>query len=236
MDKAMWLTYRAVLEVQGQFAASLPKDPEEIRAMLVNRMPTNAPDEAIPIDELVEQVATAVATDDQPDEDTLPGASTFPSDKKGLYYEGRCVRGHLKDCALQIAGFYKTAVPNFRAKFVNRVYVVTDKIYVGAKEVAGTQERFIQVMTRRGPRSSIKYIDWVESPTLEFTIRLLNDDVIKEEHLKAVFEYGGIHGMGGERSQGWGRYEMKALVLGESAEPGAIGDALASAEEAAAAS
>jgi hypothetical protein len=232
MDKAMWLTYRAVLKVNGPFAASLPKDPDEIRSMLENRMPAEKPEDGATIDELVETVSAAVATADQPDEDVLPGASTFPSDERGLYYEGRCVRGHLKDCALQIQGFFPS-VKNFRAKFVNRVYVVTDKIYVGAKEVAGTQERFIQVMTRRGPRSSIKYIDWVESPTLEFTIKLLNDDVITEEHLKAVFEYGGIHGMGGERSQGWGRYELKELVVGESAEPGAIGEALAAAEEAA---
>lgn len=231
MDKAMWLTYRAVLKVEGPFAASLPKDPVAIRSMLEHRMPARKPEGAVPIDELVEQVSAAVATADQPDEDSLPGASTFPSDETGLYYEGRCVRGHLKDCALQVAGFF-ASVKNFRAKFVNRVYVVTDKIYVGAKEVSGTQERFIQVMTRQGPRSSIKYIDWVESPTLEFTIRLLNDDVIKKEHLEAVFEYGGMHGMGGERSQGWGRYELKDLVEGESAEPGAIGEALA-AEEAA---
>ena len=218
MHKQMWLQYRVVLDVEGPFAASLPKDPDAIRSMLEHRMPTRNPEDAIPIDELTEQVAAAVATDDQPDEDILPGASTFPSDDKGLYYEGRCVRGHLKDCALQIAGFFDGpkeragVIKNFRAKFVNRVYCITDKIYVGATEVAGTQERFIQVMTRQGPRSSIKYIDWVESPTLEFTIKLLNDDVITEEHLKAVFEYGGTHGMGGERSQGWGRYTVRDMV------------------------
>ena len=210
MDKEMWLKYRVVLKVEGPFAASLPKDPEAIRSMLEHRMPAQKPDDAIPIDELAQQVATAVATADQPDEESLPGASTFPSDDKGLYYEGRCVRGHLKDCALQVQGFFP-AVKNFRAKFVNRVYVVTDKIYVGTKEVTDTEERFIQVMTRQGPRSSIKYIDWVESPTLEFTLRLLNDDVITEEHLRAVFEYGGTHGMGGERSQGWGRYTLEEL-------------------------
>lgn len=210
-DKQMWLQYRVVLDVEGPFAASLPKDRDAIRAMLEHRMPGRKPDGAVPIDELVDQVATAVATEDQPDEEQLPGASTFPSDEKGLYYEGRCVRGHLKDCALQIQGFFPS-VKNFRAKFVNRVYVMTDKIYLGVNEVAGTQERFIQVMTRQGPRSSIKYIDWVDSPTLEFTLRLLNDDVITEEHLKAVFEYGGIHGMGGERSQSWGRYTARDLV------------------------
>ena len=110
MDKEMWLNYRVALKVEGLFAASLPKDPDDIRKMLEHRMPTREPEDATPIDELVEQVAAAVATD-EPDETSLPGASTFPSDEKGLYYEGRCVRGHLKDCALQVAGFLLSSFP-----------------------------------------------------------------------------------------------------------------------------
>ena len=209
MDKPMWLRYNVVLQVAGPFAASLPRTPEEIKTMLENRMPAKAPPDYIPIDELAEEIVEAVSTDE---EAPKPGWATFCRDETGLYYEGRCVRGHIKDCALQVASFFQPATKNFRAKFVNRVYVITNKIYMDKNAVDGTQELFIQVMTRRGPRSSIKNVDYVNDPKLTFEMKVLNDGVITEEHLRAVFEYGGIHGMGQERSQGWGRYALVSIT------------------------
>jgi hypothetical protein len=42
---------------------------------------------------------------------------------------------------------------------------------------------------------------------------VLDDGIITEDILKAIFEYGSIHGLGQERSQGWGRYtyEIKEI-------------------------
>lgn len=222
--KEMFLHYDVVLQMEGQFGASIPKSREEILKMLEHRMPTNKPDDAVEIGELADQIAEAVEVEaggEQEaggEEDKLPGASTFLSDEEGLYYEGRCIRGHLKDCALQTVNFMYargTLVKNFRAKFVNHVYVLEQKIPLDRKVIAGSQQRFIQVMTRQGPRSSIKYVDWVDAPRLSFTLRVLNDDVILEDHIRKVFEYGGVHGMGAERSQGWGRYELVSLELRE---------------------
>ena len=78
-------------------------------------------------------------------------------------------------------------------------------------EPDGIQQRFIQVMTRQGPRSTIKYIDYVNDPELNFVVQVLDDGVITREHLELAFEYGGIHGMGAERSQGWGKYSLVSL-------------------------
>lgn len=47
------------------------------------------------IDELAEQVEVEVQVNVEVKRDY----ATFKSDEKGLYYEGRCVRAHLKDCA-----------------------------------------------------------------------------------------------------------------------------------------
>lgn len=212
--KPMWLYYQVTLQFDGPFASAIPKDPHEIRAMLEHRMPANPPAGATPIDELAEQVAQEVQADEVPQ----PGWSTFKQDENGLYYEGRCVRGHLKDVALQVASFMtetkagKTeVVKNFRSKFVNKTYVVTNKIPLGKKEPDGNEQRFIQVMTRQGPRSSFKFIDFVDSPRMTFVLKVLNDGVIREEHLRTIFEYGGTHGMGQERSQDWGRYALVDL-------------------------
>ena len=204
----MWRKYQVVLRFMGQFAAAIPKDPKEIRAMLENRMPKETPPGAVPIDELAIQVAEEVGAD----EEIQPGWATFKKNGAGLYYEGRCVRGHLKDAAQQLGNMMKGDLTAFKAKFANRVYVVEDVIPLGKKEPDGTEMRFIQVMTRQGPRSTYKYIDYVDRPDMSFTLKVLDDKVITEEHLRMVFEYGAVHGMGQERSQGWGRYELVTLV------------------------
>lgn len=205
----MWKRYEVELQMIGRFAASLPKRREEIQAMLENRMPSKPPENFTPIAELTEEVAEKVAAPAEGKEEAEElkfGWATFPQNDEGLYYEGRCIRGHLKDCANQIKDAIKPEVRALKAKVANKVYVMTDVIPLGAKEIAGTEQRFVQVMTRQGPRSTIKYVDYLEKPTLKFRLKVLDDGIITEEILTSIFEYGAIHGLGQERSQGWGRY------------------------------
>lgn len=202
----MWKKYEVELQMTGRFAASLPKTKGEIEAMLQNRMPANPPADFIPVDELATEVAALSAESEEEGEDLQYGWATFPRNEEGLYYEGRCVRGHLKDCAGQVKDILVPPVKALKAKVANKVYVMTDVIPLGAKEPVGTEQRFIQVMTRLGPRSTIKYIDYLEKPTLKFQLNVLADGVITLAILTAIFEYGCVHGIGQERSQGWGRY------------------------------
>jgi hypothetical protein len=217
---AMWLKYNVELRMAGRFAASLPKTREEIERMLENRMPAHPPADYIPVAELVDQVAEEVGAPaaTEQEEEFKFGWATFPRNADGLYYEGRCIRGHLKDCATQVKGWIVPEVKALKAKVANKVYVVTDVIPLMSavyepvtklqfKEIAGTEQRFIQVMTMHGPRSTIKYVDYVEKPVLRFDLKVLNDGVITEPILRALFDYGSIHGLGQERSQGWGRYD-----------------------------
>ena len=199
----MWKKYEVELNMTGRFAASLPRTKEEIQKMLENRMPLHPPEDFIPIEELVDVVAEKVA--ETPEEKEFKyGWATFPSNNEGLYYEGRCIRGHIKDCAYQIKDVLD--IKALKPKVANKVYVMTDIIPLGATEPTGTEQRFVQVMTRMGPRSTIKFIDYLEKPTLKFQLNVLNDGIITTEILQAIFEYGSVHGLGQERSQGWGRY------------------------------
>ncbi|MBA7630693.1 hypothetical protein ES703_38217 [subsurface metagenome] len=213
--KGMWLRYQVELQMTGRFAASLPRTREEITAMLEQRMPVNPPEDYTPIEELADEVAAKVTPleGDEDHEEVKFGWATFPKDDTGLYYEGRCVRGHLKDCATQVRGFLEPEVKALKAKVANKVYVVTDVIPLGAKEPAGTEARYVQVMTRMGPRSTIKYVEYLEKPSLTFELKVFNDGVITPEILNTIFEYGSIHGMGQERSQGWGRYTFNITEL-----------------------
>jgi len=217
--KQMWRKYDVELTMTGHFAASLPKTKEEIELMLKNRMPKKPPVNFVPIPELADVVVSKIGIPvDKDTEEVQFGYATFCRDKSGLYYEGRCIRGHLKDCATQV----KSLIPSgkepkdgeedkgmtaLKAKVANKVYVMTDVIYLGRTEVDGTEERFIQIMTIHGPRSTIKYIDYLIKPSLKFRLNVLNDGVITDDILTTMFDYGSVHGLGQERSQGWGRYE-----------------------------
>jgi hypothetical protein len=209
--EAMWTVYRVEMKMTGRFAASLPKTREEIEQMLEHRMPTVPPPDFVPIDDLANQVAEKVGASEGEEEEAKFGWATFPRNDDGLYYEGRCIRGHLKDCATQVSGLFEPKMSAFKAKVANKVYVMTDVIPLTSslgffKEPTGTEQRFVQVMTRQGPRSTIKYVDYLEKPTLSFELKTLNDGVITEGMLRVIFDYGSIHGLGQERSQGWGRY------------------------------
>ncbi|KKK80710.1 hypothetical protein LCGC14_2820770 [marine sediment metagenome] len=209
-NKGMWVRYDVELRMTDRFAASLPKTKEEIAAMLEHRMPATPPEDYTPVENLAEEAAAKVGAGEAEgeEEEVKFGWATFARNDDGLYYEGRCIRGHLKDCATQVKDLLQPPVKALKAKVANKVYVTTDVIPLGVKEVAGTETRYVQVMTRLGPRSTIKYVDYVEKPTLRFELKVLNDGVITLAILEAIFEYGTIHGLGQERSQGWGRYEF----------------------------
>ena len=217
----MWKKYEVELQMTGYFAASLPQTREDIEKMLENRMPAKPPEDFVPLDQLVDEVAEKVGAGEEgkgEEEELKYGWATFPRDDNGLYYEGRCVRGHIKDCANQVKDAIKPEVKALKAKVANKVYVMTDVIPLivdGApvKEIAGTVQRFVQVMTMRGPRSTIKFVDYLQKPALTFCLNVLDDGIITDDILNAIFEYGSVHGMGQERSQGWGRYTFTSRKL-----------------------
>ena len=225
----MWHRYKISIEIDGQFGASIPHTEDEIKKMLLYRMPENKPGsgewDASDLDEVAKKIATdrnAELEADEPEEGWLPGWAGFLRDENGgIVYEGRCIRGHLKDSAFGIKDMDGVkGTKNFRAKFVQRVYIERNKndhIHLhdanGERIIEPTdrQQRFIQVMTRQGPRSTIKYVDYVLDPRMTFVVKLLDDGVITNKHLGMVLEYGGTHGIGAERSQGWGTYTVTEI-------------------------
>lgn len=201
----MWRRYEVELKFTSPFASSTPKNPKDIEAMLEAKMPSKPPPDATPIDELAEQVEEEVGAT----EEVERGYATFKRDDNGLYYEARCVRAHIKDCANILQNTLE--VKALKSKVANRVYVEPDKIYLGKKEPDGSETRIVHAMTMKGPRSSLKVIDFINDARLKFRLVVLDDKVIDIDILKAIFQYGGTHGMGQERSQDWGKYELVKL-------------------------
>lgn len=246
--KPVWQWYRIGLQFTGRFAASLPKDPQEIRAMLTHRMPEEAPPQAFAafqqqqanrvsqIDALVAQVVEEVGVGEDGDTEPEFATATFKHNGLGIFYEPRTIRGHFKDCAQQLGPFFNPVLAAFKAKVANHIYVgdldgdTRDNapIYLWRQneritKVDGTETRYIQAMTRQGPRSTVKFIEYVEAPMIEFTLKALNDGVIRMDHIQTLLEYGGTHGMGQERSQQWGQYEVTMFKLLSAPPPGKPG-------------
>lgn len=207
---SMWEEYKVEVKFTSRFANSAPQNPKDILAMLEARAATDAHvrkmreegEEIIPIEQLAEELGIAADAT----EDVERGHAVFLRDEHGLYYEARCVRAHIKDCANQLQGFMNTKA--LKAKLANRVYVVPERLYLGRDESDGSELRIIHAMTPKGPRSSLKTIDYLEGANFSCILRVLNDGVISEDMLRTILEYGSQHGMGQERSQDWGRYEF----------------------------
>jgi DNA-binding transcriptional regulator YiaG len=221
-DKKMWLNYAVELRFTSRFAASNPKNSEEIRQLMESRKMSD-PEfarriKASEVLKTVEELAEEAVEESGATEEAEKGWATFKKDDVGLYYEARCVRAHLKDSANSLQTFLETKA--LKARIAQRVYVHPDKIYVLAspngnpnaaiikKDPDGNERRIVHAMTMKGPRSSIKWIDYVDGAILRFRLKVLNDGFVSRDLLVRLFEYGGTHGMGQERSQDYGRYEV----------------------------
>jgi hypothetical protein len=57
----------------------------------------------------------------------------------------------------------------------------------------------------------VKLIHYILDPVLSFGLRVKHDDFVDDEYLRVIFAYGGTHGLGAERGQQWGRYQLTRL-------------------------
>jgi hypothetical protein len=158
---------------------------------------------------------------------------TFKGDDNGLYIEGRQVKALFREAASRL-GFNKAVKgqrPSLRQDIHEGLHVDEDRIYllngviapmaeVGSEEPSttvhgshvaephGHETRPIHVMGPQGPRSAIKRSAYVENAECEFTVRVLNMIVLEEDHLRKMLAFGQDLGLGADRSQGNGKFEV----------------------------
>ncbi len=204
----MWLKYHVTIAFRSQFAASIPTNPDELWDMLQARKASETElkrkkedgEPIVALDKLAEEASDEAFME----EPQVQGHVTFKSDEIGLYYEERCVKSHIKDCANQIKGLLGMSA--LKSKVANRLYIEPSVIHLGRAEPDGYEIRLVHAWTPKGMINAVKKVDYVENATIEFTLKVLNDGVITEDIIRSIFDYGAAHGMGQERSQGWGKY------------------------------
>jgi hypothetical protein len=70
-------------------------------------------------------------------------------------------------------------------------------------------QRSLRAMTAQGPRVSLAKSEVLpEGTTFSFTIEVLDNSPLKEEHIKEILSYGVLKGLGQWRNAGYGRFEV----------------------------
>lgn len=120
-----------------------------------------------------------------------------------------------------------------KSKCAEKVFVEDDKIYLMKEDAEGNlvnitrtpdlhscdmkvEERPIHVQTPQGPRSALKRVDYAPAGTLlQIHLRVLNDGQFDEKLIRYLFEYMGEGGIGSNRSQGSGQFDVVSLIWPE---------------------
>ncbi len=193
--------YNVRLKLRDRLIGGWPKNPESEEAMLRARgledlIPPKPDLETLTDEEKKELKESAVSR----------SWTGFKSNGDGIYIESRQPKAMLKECANILKNMLK--VKNMKSKLAERVYIEPPEISLGKKEPDGVDSRVVHVMTMKGPRSSIKIFDYVSQVEISFRLKLLLDEVIKKEHLDTLFEYAQDSGLGADRSQDQGKFDL----------------------------
>jgi hypothetical protein len=221
----LWTEYRVRWDFipDHKLCGSVPADPEIIDAWVKARAPKVRPAGAKSIDEIREEVFETIAAGEAED---VPEYSVlvFQRHHGVLCMRASTIRAHLKDCARVLSAQHIDRIRGERAfstRVINGLYLDETVYWVPILRPDGTpvtkhdgeKDKAIHVRGPRGePLNAIKRFEYVEPARMDFTLKVLGKSV-REQDLRILFNYGGVHGYAGERSDGEGKYvsTMEAL-------------------------
>ena len=214
----MWTRFDVTWEFLTPLCASMPADPNLIKAWLDARKPRVRPPTSRSIDELAEE---AISTLEEPAKEPESMLLVFQRRDGHFVVRMDTIRAHLKDCAQVLSSLYTTRVRgerSFAVKVKNALYWDPAWYWVSVRRKGqdeavtapnGIIERPVHSMTPQGQISALKAFEYVDDALLQFPLFILTSPsgpIIKESDLKTLMQYGGLHGYAGERSREGGRY------------------------------
>jgi hypothetical protein len=217
--RRMWKKCKVTLHFPEKVCGSVPFHKELVSAWLTARAPAKKPEEGPTLPEMAAEVEETI--EEAMEKVTLGfQGQVVNGDKRELFVRGGTLKAHMKDCANQIKENLvdekekDLAIKALRSKVANKVYVDEYRVFFTRNgnrvlESSGSFEQPVHVITPKGPRNSLKIIHYLENVDLIFTLKYLEDDEVTKEVIEQIFEYGSLHGYGGERGMGEGRYEYK---------------------------
>lgn len=147
----------------------------------------------------------------------------FKSDENGLYIEGRQLKAMLKEAGNIIKNIAPgkkkvkkemvegTGITNLKNKVADQMFVEEVKVHLGREKPDEIEERPIHVMTAQGPRDALKRVEICYGCEIGFTISLRRESEITRDTMFAILDYNQMLGLGADRSQGRGRFEVLSV-------------------------
>lgn len=220
-SRSLYDIYRVRLQVRDRLCGGMPKNAELIRTWVTAR--TGYDDEK-------SEVQTAEALEVAIDETAEKGWVGFAADGKGLFVFARNIKAMFKE-NMSVLGIVKAKRGSkqvlqhgFEIKAVGLYQERPDRIYLGRGDPDGTDERAIHVMTPQGPRAALKRSDYVVKAELEFEVWVLATHAAETRHigeaeLRAALTLGQENGLGADRSQGHGKFDVAEFEVVQKAKP-----------------
>ncbi len=211
----LWLYFDVELQIRDKICGGIPKSPETIEKWIEVTLSDKSR-----MEEIIEQTKKDMGVDDINDETLLAELKKscwngFKSNDAGLFAEGRCLKAMLKESANIIKKVVDLTA--FKARVAERVYVQEDQIPLGVTEADGSDEKMIHIIGPFGPVSALKRVDYVTRPLISFSLTVLNEPLTTktapkkiqpEDYLRLLFDFGGENGLGADRSQGYGKFDL----------------------------
>jgi hypothetical protein len=213
-EEAMWIFYRLEITVD-KLTGGIPKHPEIVRRWQEAHWPAGGDEKAgKTLDAAVAETLETIT----PDEEVKGIWTGFVEDGGYACLESRNLKAMFKESANIVKNMtvlYERGKPVsfLRAKVAERVFVNPRFIRVAPMDSVMSAERPIHVMTRQGPRTALKRVDYVENVQFTCTVKVLNDGQIKDKTLRTMLDYAQDGGLGTDRSVGSGTftYELNEL-------------------------
>jgi hypothetical protein len=204
--RELYDVYRVEIAMRQELCGGMPKNPDLLKGWIAA---TTEHDDAT----TTEQEAEARTVLLQPTEEK--SWNGFPGDEKGLFVWARQVKALFKECAtmLRVTTTKIGSKQIFQHGFEIKGSEKADRIYLGKTEPDGMREGPIHVQTAQGPRTALKRVDYVLGVRLRFEVWVLHTEGgekrhVGEEELRRMLTFGQENGLGAERSQGHGKFDV----------------------------
>jgi hypothetical protein len=213
--------YSVTVRFREYLCGGVPKNPDLIKGWIKAKTG---------FDDKTTEVQTQEALDTLTEEVTEKSWNGFPGDERGLFIWTRQVKALFKECATMLRytvdkrGSKQIFQHGFEIKSIQPdLKNAHNRLYLGKKEADGFIEGPIHVQTAQGPRSAIKRVDYVEGTELSFEIWVLMTATaetrhIGEKHIVEMLRFGQENGIGADRSQGHGKFDVTSFECTQRAE------------------
>lgn len=213
--KTLYDVYSTTIRFRNRVCGGTPKNPDLLKGWIAATTEHND----ATTDQQVNEARAALL---EPTEEK--SWNGFRGDElHGLYLEARQVKALFRECAtmlrvtLEKRGSKQIFQHGFEIKgALNPTH--PERLYLGTKEPTASAEGPIHVDTAQGPRSAIKRVDYVENAMVTFEIWVLATDSgesrhIGEKELTRMLKFGQENGLGSDRSQGHGKFDVTAFSV-----------------------